>query len=838
MASIASVHDAVLNGSGRRVVIKVQHKEVRDQLLQDLKCLETIGEVVRFLDPDFDFSPVVREWAKEVPKELDFKREAANMGKVAANLAPHYGSGIDVKLAELVAEEMVSERVLVMSFVDGFKIDNVALLDKHGVDRETAMLHITRAYAHQIFVDGFYSADPHPGNILVSTDSRMPVLLDFGLTKELTDDTKYNFARMIVAADEQDITGLLDSLEKIGLRLRTDQPFDLNLLVKYFFREAKPSDEAKKENSERRKEWKEREEERKKVLYAGDRVDVSSRNALGFRSSRKAEVIQQMEAEQLLVRLTGSGEELCVPLESARLQKSRSPIDSWPDAFIFFERVLGLLRGLCASLSVRNSYLDSMTPYARLALSRHPRSSSRDIVSAVRGLDGMSMTSMIEEALADGSLLGCQVCVEIDGKAVVDLCAGALEPYHMSPVAPDSVFCGFSVSKGVAAAAVHMLAQEGLLDLHRPISEYWPAFAAGGKGCITLNDVLAHRAGMQLAGTSEVAADPFLVCDAQAMRALMASYEIEPAHDGSTAYHYLSLGWILDGAVFHATGRELREVVRERIGDALDLGDELLLGIDEGSDQERVASLVLQRLDTLASASSPAPQTSSSSSSSSSAAAGRPPNGPSLLLNPTFFNNKRIRSASSLCSANGHFSARALAKLYSALCTDRLFPGRRRGLADILRESIERGRAASGGGSEASGERMLQGGAGRFLSGFMLYPSSLPPGMALPPDAAVAAAVHGRGEGTERRSILGSLGSSLRSMVRTARPSRAGSVLTFGHSGLGGSVALVSCDIMTGRRVSLAVTVNRLSMDSAATRRIVRHIYSQLNMPVPLAFQR
>ena len=175
VASIASVHDAVLRDSGRKVVIKVQHKLVRDQLLQDLKCLETIGDVVRYLDPDFDFSPVIREWAREVPKELDFRREAANMQRVAANLAPHYGRGIDVKLADLVGKELVSEKVLVMDRIDGFKIDNLASLDALGVDREAAMLHITRAYAHQIFVDGFYSADPHPGNILVSVDTKMPV---------------------------------------------------------------------------------------------------------------------------------------------------------------------------------------------------------------------------------------------------------------------------------------------------------------------------------------------------------------------------------------------------------------------------------------------------------------------------------------------------------------------------------------------------------------------------------------------------------------------------------------------------------------------------------------
>ena len=85
-ASIAQVHRAQLV-DGRNVVIKIQHANVAYRLLQDLKNLETIGNTVRRLDPDFDFSPVIREWAREIPKELDFRCEANNMQRVERNLA-------------------------------------------------------------------------------------------------------------------------------------------------------------------------------------------------------------------------------------------------------------------------------------------------------------------------------------------------------------------------------------------------------------------------------------------------------------------------------------------------------------------------------------------------------------------------------------------------------------------------------------------------------------------------------------------------------------------------------------------------------------------------------
>ena len=96
---------------GRQVVVKVQHGNVAAQLLQDLQNLETIGETIRYLDPDFDFSPVVREWAKEVPKELDFRCEAKNMHRVTENLSKSYRDGsIDVTLAEVIPE-LVTEKV-------------------------------------------------------------------------------------------------------------------------------------------------------------------------------------------------------------------------------------------------------------------------------------------------------------------------------------------------------------------------------------------------------------------------------------------------------------------------------------------------------------------------------------------------------------------------------------------------------------------------------------------------------------------------------------------------------------------------------------------------------
>jgi hypothetical protein len=84
---------------------------------------------------------------------------------------------IDVSLPTVI-DELVTEKILVMSYIDGYKVDDRKLLDKYGVDRASVVRNITRAFAHQIFVDGFYTADPHPGEKEIETEGPS-ISLDF-----------------------------------------------------------------------------------------------------------------------------------------------------------------------------------------------------------------------------------------------------------------------------------------------------------------------------------------------------------------------------------------------------------------------------------------------------------------------------------------------------------------------------------------------------------------------------------------------------------------------------------------------------------------------------------
>ena len=269
---------------------------------------------------------------------------------------------------------------------------------------------------------------------MVDRHTLKPVLLDFGLTKEVTPSVRYYFAKLLVAAAEQDIYGLMDSLNGVGLRLRTDVPFDIALLAKYFFRDANRQEVAREESQQRRDEYKRKSEERLKTLYIGDKVDVFGRGWIPFtKTSRKGEVIEYLDnhgSAQLVKVQLSDGSCITVQRDHVSLQKSRSPIDAWPDSFIFFDRVLGLLRGLTASLDVSTSYLKIMTPYARKTLKDSSASStprpepllSKD-VSGVDNLD-RKIADLIQKLIDSGAILGCQVSVINNGRTLVDLAAG------------------------------------------------------------------------------------------------------------------------------------------------------------------------------------------------------------------------------------------------------------------------------------------------------------------------------------------------------------------------------------------------------------------------------
>ena len=209
-ASLAQVHEARLH-DGRRCAVKVQYPGIEARVNADLHNLMLVLRILARLERNFDFRPVISEMLKYVPMELDFVNEGHNCERIRRNLA-HRG---DVSVPE-VYWEFTSRRVLTMEFMEGVKITE---LEGTGIDRHAVAQKLTELYCEQILRDGFFQADPHPGNILVQPGPKL-VLLDFGLAKDFPPAFREAVVRLTFAILTSDHSGIIQGFADLGFKTR------------------------------------------------------------------------------------------------------------------------------------------------------------------------------------------------------------------------------------------------------------------------------------------------------------------------------------------------------------------------------------------------------------------------------------------------------------------------------------------------------------------------------------------------------------------------------------------------------------------------------------------
>lgn len=216
-ASLGQVYEAALH-NGDRVAVKVQRPGIEAIVRADLKAL---GWVVRILTRTtefgrtFDLAMVLREFRRLVFEELDYERELQNTELIRADLKsfPH------VIVPRTYAEHS-TERVLVMEFCQGIKIDHVEeLLQAHIAPAQVAE-RVIRLYLHMVLESGVYHADPHAGNLFVDPAGDL-ILMDYGMVGSLDAATKRNIRRLFVAVSRRDPAGLVNAMAAMGM-LRPD----------------------------------------------------------------------------------------------------------------------------------------------------------------------------------------------------------------------------------------------------------------------------------------------------------------------------------------------------------------------------------------------------------------------------------------------------------------------------------------------------------------------------------------------------------------------------------------------------------------------------------------
>jgi CubicO group peptidase (beta-lactamase class C family) len=173
---------------------------------------------------------------------------------------------------------------------------------------------------------------------------------------------------------------------------------------------------------------------------------------------------------------------------------------------------------------------------------------------------------LTEQVAADGPPFGAALAAYVDGRCVLDAWAGSAAPGRPWSAGTRAVV--WSVSKGIAAAAVQRLHDRGLLDVEAPVIRYWPEYAAAGKDGTMIRDVLAHTAGMPWwAGYDQVArVEDAVGWDQPRDIASSMAAAAPPIPPGSVGtYHNLTFGWLLDELLVRVDGRDARAVVEEEL---------------------------------------------------------------------------------------------------------------------------------------------------------------------------------------------------------------------------------------------------------------------------------
>jgi ubiquinone biosynthesis protein len=212
-ASLAQVHAATLP-DGAEVVVKVQRPDIEATINVDLDILADVARLLQTRTPLgelYDLPGIVEEFAATLRAELDFYREGHNADRFRANFADE-----PYLYIPKVYWEYTTRRVLVMERIRGIKIDDIAALDAAGYDRYRIGLHAARMVIKEVLEDGFFHADPHPGNFFVMPGEVIGAM-DFGMVGYLSRRTRTDLVRLYIAAVQLDEEAVVDQLVRMGV---------------------------------------------------------------------------------------------------------------------------------------------------------------------------------------------------------------------------------------------------------------------------------------------------------------------------------------------------------------------------------------------------------------------------------------------------------------------------------------------------------------------------------------------------------------------------------------------------------------------------------------------
>jgi ubiquinone biosynthesis protein len=211
-ASLAQVHRAVLR-SGREVAVKVQRPGIRERIAVDL---DVLGDIADLLDQHteagrhYQFGELHTQFRKSLLRELDFELEARNLSELAGIVA-----GFDRIRVPRPVPDFTSSRVVTMDYIDGRNITDLGGIAHLELEGTVLVDQLVRAYLEQILVHGFFHADPHPGNVLLTREGEI-ALIDVGMTARLTGAMQEKMVRLLVSIGDGEPDGVAAAVIKLA----------------------------------------------------------------------------------------------------------------------------------------------------------------------------------------------------------------------------------------------------------------------------------------------------------------------------------------------------------------------------------------------------------------------------------------------------------------------------------------------------------------------------------------------------------------------------------------------------------------------------------------------
>ncbi|WP_445955692.1 ABC1 kinase family protein [Yeosuana sp.] len=241
-ASMAQVHKVTLH-SGKRIALKVQRSGIFNVIVEDIKVMYRIAEVLEKRIPSLkSFDPIglVKNFEASIMKEIDFINESINVERFYNNLKKD-DTPDQFALSPKVYHEFTTSKVLALEFISGIKIDKINEINEKGFNTKVIARRLAISYYKQIFEYGFFHADPHPGNLLVLPNGHIGYL-DFGMMGSMLPRDIAILGKLFISVSNKNVHDVIKALQKLSNNVvisdMRELEFDINEFVeKYYVRD-------------------------------------------------------------------------------------------------------------------------------------------------------------------------------------------------------------------------------------------------------------------------------------------------------------------------------------------------------------------------------------------------------------------------------------------------------------------------------------------------------------------------------------------------------------------------------------------------------------------------